>query len=370
MSEVINGYTLLTPLTNKDAGNSRWAHAEKAGREYFIKELIEKKYPTKDSTYDPEMRRMNREACERYEAAKADLYWRIGQASDGNLVRVEEFFRWGGTYYVVTEWVDGLTRFGSADAPSSVTAKRGERLGIADLSRLKDDWRRVRCCLALSHALMGLHRVNIVHGDLKPSNIILARPKVGAGGVAPKIIDMDSSFDAGHPPDEFGDQVYCAPESILYDNEDVDASSIGCKVDVFALGLLFHQVFTGTLPTIASSDCHFACEARLNNVNLGISHSIAGPFRDIIVDMLECEAVDRPTMAEVHQRLWRLMYGSMPIGTDGGDASAARPTSPMNDYFSTPDGWGVSAPADTSISRGDSDPDEGSRVRSRVRINI
>ena len=49
----------------------------------------------------------------------------------------------------------------------------------------------VRDCLA---ALAALHREGIVHGDMKPSNIMLKRT-----GNA-KIVDIGSAFEMGNPP--------------------------------------------------------------------------------------------------------------------------------------------------------------------------
>ena len=40
---VINGYSLTSELQNKNSGFSKWAFATKNGKEYFIKELHNRK---------------------------------------------------------------------------------------------------------------------------------------------------------------------------------------------------------------------------------------------------------------------------------------------------------------------------------------
>ena len=44
-AEVINGYTLLTPLTVKDAGCCMWTFAERSGVQFFLKQLIDPGFP-------------------------------------------------------------------------------------------------------------------------------------------------------------------------------------------------------------------------------------------------------------------------------------------------------------------------------------
>ena len=50
----INRYRLLCPLTNTDAGFSRWAYAEKDGKEYFLKECLSPVCPRDDGVLSKE----------------------------------------------------------------------------------------------------------------------------------------------------------------------------------------------------------------------------------------------------------------------------------------------------------------------------
>ena len=49
MGEVLNGYKLLAPFQNRDAGFSRWTTGEKDGKVYFIKEFLNPVYPADSS---------------------------------------------------------------------------------------------------------------------------------------------------------------------------------------------------------------------------------------------------------------------------------------------------------------------------------
>lgn len=83
------------------------------------------------------------------------------------------------------------------------------------------------------------HRENVVHRDLKPANILIS-----AKGNA-----IVSDFGAAHFPEfgktEKGDRIanrdYCAPEQRLEPSPD-------SSVDVYAIGLIANELFTGALP--------------------------------------------------------------------------------------------------------------------------
>jgi WD40 repeat protein len=113
-----------------------------------------------------------------------------------------------------------------------------QRLGVRDVVSLV---RKV--CAAVAHG----HQKGVIHRDLKPGNIL-----VDAGG-EPKVIDFGvaRSIDPEHGEatqmtragDVVGTLRYMSPEQLGVGDGDVDARS-----DVYALGLVLHEVLTGTLP--------------------------------------------------------------------------------------------------------------------------
>jgi eukaryotic-like serine/threonine-protein kinase len=98
----------------------------------------------------------------------------------------------------------------------------------------------VRDCLA---ALAALHREGIVHGDIKPSNIMIKRT-----GHA-KLIDIGSAFDANNPPPVFTcTPVYAAPE-VLENN------SISPRSDLASLGYVLIELLSGQ-PCFSETDSY------------------------------------------------------------------------------------------------------------------
>lgn len=91
----------------------------------------------------------------------------------------------------------------------------------------------IRDCLA---ALAALHRENIVHGDLKPSNIMLKRT-----GNA-KLVDMGSAFELENPPPlRTCTPVYAAPEVL----EGAEATA---RSDLASLGYVLIEMLSGIPP--------------------------------------------------------------------------------------------------------------------------
>jgi serine/threonine-protein kinase len=91
----------------------------------------------------------------------------------------------------------------------------------------------VRQCLA---ALAALHRESIVHGDIKPSNVMLKRT-----GNA-KIIDIGSAFRVEDPPPlRTCTPIYAAPE-VLDGGENTPRS------DLAALGYMLIEMLSGRQP--------------------------------------------------------------------------------------------------------------------------
>ena len=91
----------------------------------------------------------------------------------------------------------------------------------------------VRDCLG---ALAALHREGIVHGDIKPSNVMLKRT-----GNA-KIVDIGSAFEIDSPPHpHMCTPAYAAPE-VLERNECTPRS------DLASLGYVLIEMLSGQPP--------------------------------------------------------------------------------------------------------------------------
>ena len=100
-----------------------------------------------------------------------------------------------------------------------------------------------------AHSLKILHDLRIVHGDLKPSNILIKRTELG---YTTKLIDFDSAYVAGSPPppeEIVGTINYYSPELLGYIQQaGVPHNQLGVASDVFALGLIYTEYLTGAPP--------------------------------------------------------------------------------------------------------------------------
>lgn len=227
--EKINGYELTAPLTSDNSGFGRWGFAHKNGREYFIKEFLSPVYPLNTSLFSGSEMEQRVTACNQFVQKKQQLYNALNRCAGGNIVKIADFFRFGPKYYIVTEKVNVV------------------RTSPEEVYRAFNFSAKVLLAKVICYNVKLLHDNGIVHADLKPGNILIQ--KTAAGFYTAKIIDFDSSFLESQyiARDELeGDPVYLAPEVFGAMNGSV--ASLSTKVDVFSLGVLFYQVFFGTLP--------------------------------------------------------------------------------------------------------------------------
>lgn len=278
----INGYILINELKTTNSGFSKWGFATKGGRQHFIKELIDPVYPVCTELLDPSVIAHKRAICEDFEHRSRLLYDSINRCSDGNLVYIEDFFRSESHYYLVMEKIDAI--------------------GIDEVRRITVD-DKLRICKALVHCLGQLHRSGIVHADIKLDNILFRR--LPSGKVTGKLIDFDNCFWEAQPPrpDEeiHGDLVYMAPETFMM--MQAEEGAIDRAIDVFALGIVFHQVFTGRTPGFDTSKYDYPFEAVLDGATLMVDAGVPSEWRELIARMLEADPKERVSLAEAEELL-------------------------------------------------------------------
>ena len=280
MGESMNHYELLEPFQNKNAGFSKWTFAVRRDKKYFLKEFLDPVYPTEESL-SAKLRQLRIDDCEEFETKRKKLYEAINAASDGNLVRIFEFFRYDNHYYIATERIIGQT------------------IPLQLVTNVPFE-KRIFLCKSIAHSIRGLHREHIVHADIKDNNIMIKQTKTGR--LVGKVIDFDAGFFEWDPPtyedDLGGDQVYLAPEACQFICG--DPVKLTTKIDVFSLGLLFHQYLTGELPAFDLEEYDYAFDAVLDGQTLGISQTLPYAVQKVLQGMLVQEPEERLSMEEVY----------------------------------------------------------------------
>ena len=284
--DTLQGYRLLEDFRVVGAGLSEWSFAERDGRTYFIKRFLAPTYPDDAAPGSAKTKARKRARCAAFEAHHRGIQAAMAPLTSygGNLIATLDFFRHGAKYYKVTEKVDvaGLE-------PRDVA-----RLGFpAQLVLLK----------TVAHSLKILHDLEIVHSDLKPSNVMIKRTELGH---TTKLIDFDSSYIVGSPPppeEIVGTMNYYSPELVSYIQGTASAADLTQASDIFALGLIYSEYLTGTLPPFDPAH-HEAAIAVLNGTVLRLPPTSApAPVVALIERMLLNDWRARPTVAEVHATL-------------------------------------------------------------------
>lgn len=202
-----------------------------------------------DRSYDEAMGRM------------AEIAARVAQIQQDNLLDVHNWVDRSRIRMMEMEWVDGfdlsqlLTRHMLEQLESRVSKKRWNYINQVIVTagpmqpRVKPGIAIaiVRDCLA---ALAALHREGIVHGDLKPSNIMLKRT-----GNA-KIVDLGSAFDFEHAPARRScTPAYAAPEVL-------EGGESSPRSDLAGLGYVLIEMLSGVPPFAGLTNYRDLLEAK------------------------------------------------------------------------------------------------------------
>ena len=286
--DVINGYRILQDFVVA-GGMSKVSFAEKGGKEYFIKEFLSPKYPLPESPGSEKMKAQRLVACKAFEKHHQELNKKISSkvSLGGNLVFAIDFFRSGTCYYKVTEKID----------TASISCEEISHLPIDIILRI---------AMTVCHSIRILHGLNIVHGDLKPDNILIKKTPSGYSG---KLIDFDDSYFSANPPADreslVGTPEYYSPEQAAYvmdEDEEISGSTLTLKSDIFTLGIILCEYFTGKKP-ILPSDCSNTWICVESGKSFSYAKTLPECIKDLIGCMLRRSPNERPTINEVFEKL-------------------------------------------------------------------
>ncbi|MEO7297940.1 MAG: serine/threonine-protein kinase, partial [Verrucomicrobiota bacterium] len=175
----------------------------------------------------------------------------LARLSHPNIVTIYDFGETGGMFYLLMEFVDGVTLRKLLE-----TGRVAPREALAIVPQICD-------------ALQFAHDHGIVHRDIKPENILmdrLGRVKVADFGLA-KLVGVDVSASFGVPPS--GGSGAANPDRLKAELQTSDLTEVGKvmgtpqymapeqkdrplevdhRADIYALGVVFYQMLTGELP--------------------------------------------------------------------------------------------------------------------------
>ncbi|HWX17497.1 MAG TPA: AAA family ATPase [Chthoniobacterales bacterium] len=165
----------------------------------------------------------------------------------------------------------------------------------------------LRFAIGLASALSGVHQSGLIHKDVKPANALVnsstGQVRLTGFGIASRL--SREHQDPSPPESIAGTLAYMAPEQTGRMNRSIDSRS-----DLYALGMTFYEMLTGSLPFSASDPiewvhCHIARQPvppgeRLKN--------IPGPVSAIVMKLLAKTAEERyQTAAGVENDLLRCL---------------------------------------------------------------
>lgn len=284
---IVNGYMVDNPLTSAGGGNCKWGFCKKNDKEYFLKEFLSPKFPSWSADISKQMRDIQIKECNEWLERRTRVYTAVKDSDRGNIVVPLELFREHNQFYLVTEKIES----------NSVDFEYISKMPIEE---------KVILLKILAYQFAALAENHVVHSDLKPDNLIFKNTVADSFTV--KIIDFDASFledDLPDPEEIVGDSVYYSPEAIYYQVTEGEGK-ITSKSDLFSLGIIFHQILCGELPSFESDDAETIGEAVLNDLTININENVPKGYDELIKKMLIGDVEKRISAKEVWDEIFRI----------------------------------------------------------------
>lgn len=230
----------------------------------------------------------------------------IAKLAHPNIVGVYQFGEFGPLYYMAMEFIDGrdLGQILKSNATTS------ERISARQIVRIVHD---------IAGALDYAHVGNVIHRDVKPSNIMVTNDERAV------LTDFGLALDVpeGTGGNTFGSAHYIAPEQAISSRNAVPQS------DLYSLGVVLYQMVTGRVPFDDSSAMSVALKHLSDDPPppRSVDPSISPAVEKVILKALEKEPSKRFKNGEVMARALEEAMNTAPIelGALDSPSQASRP---------------------------------------------
>ena len=284
-----NRYRLVRPLGRGGMADVYLAFDEKRRAEVAIKLLRE------DLAEDPEfLRRFQREA----EA--------LARLDHPYIVRFYSLERQGSTAFIVMDYIAGTT----------LRSHLAEAAGPLPLAEVTSILRHI------GSALQYAHNEGFVHRDIKPGNIMLRQD----GSALLSDFGIARAAEASTMTQgALGTPAYMSPEQILGRVPDA-------RTDVYALGIVLHEMLTGRRPFLGESGTGTSTSERVRDEHLHrsppdprlLNPSLPADLAGIVVKAMAKDPAERWQSVEEFVATWAA--AAAPKGPEQAGETAAAPS--------------------------------------------
>ncbi len=301
----ISKYKLISDWETSTGG--KIARAKLGGKEYFLKKYGSPVCPShsqvEKGTMTEKTYEKNRKIYEKFANYRNEVNTKLNELAcpGGNIIAPVEWGTADTNFVEATEFIDGL-------------------LDLKSISSL-DFVQKLLVLMTVIGAIRSVHKTGVVHGDIKPGNIVVA--KSSTGHYVGKLIDFDCSFlTTIKPSGAGGDQVYMSPEickCFVYEMDPSIVEQLTEKTDIFSLGVVFHEFLTGKTPPMGAIPRELShkdpakvyyCEYIYYGGEPSVSSSIGNTrLENLLERMLQLNPSKRPSASEILEELKAIKDG-------------------------------------------------------------
>lgn len=237
--------------------------------------------------------------------------------SDSHIVAVYDFGQDRNRPYIVLEWIPG------SDLRDLIA-----RQGKIPVNQV------VEYSIQVCYAVGAAHRAGLVHGDLKPGNILITPNNIA------KVTDFGLARALGESAMDEGEVVWGTPA--YFSPEQAAGSQVLPATDVYAIGIIMYEMLTGRVPFVGVDDQEVARKQLYENhipvdqLNPRVPEPVAR-----IVDAAMAKNPNERFLTAEHLREALMMYKQ-------GTLTPVGPEAPISAVVGSPlqaVGYGTSRPA-------------------------